>query len=292
MNFGKALAVAAAPASRLGLIRALVGGYTLYYLARRRPMLRRLVRTDESLFAPVGPVRVLREPLPAPVADRLNDATLVTTALFALGAGHRVVGPLHSALLTWTLSYRNSWSMIYHNDNTLVLHTLVLGASRAADAASLDALAGRARPVPHPRYGWPLRLMNASSSAAYLLAGIAKVAGPSGWGWAHGDGLRRQVAVDGVRKEVYGSSAAPAAYALYRHKHLFTGFAVGSLVLELGAPLALLNRKLGKLWALSMFGLHWGIRVIMGIKFRYQMSGVSFTPWFEVERVLRLFRRG
>jgi len=37
--------------------------------------------------------------------------------------------------------------------------------------------------------------------------------------------------------------------------------------------------------------MHWGIRVIMGIRFRYQMSGVSFASWFEVERVLDLVRR-
>jgi hypothetical protein len=278
--------VASAPATRLGLTRALIGGYTLVYLARRRSMFRELVRTDPELFAPVGPVRVLRRPVPPRVADALNDATLATTALFTLGSGHRLVGPLHSALLTWTLSYRNSWSMIFHSDNTLVLHTLVLGASRSADAVSADALASRARPAPHPRYGWPLQLMNSASTAAYLLAGVAKVAGPSGWGWAHGDGLRRQVAIDGVRKEAFGSEAAPAAYALYRQRWLFTLFAVGSLALELGAPLGLINRKLGRMWALSMFGLHWGIRVIMGIKFRYQLTGVAFVPWFDIERLL------
>jgi len=284
--------ISAAPASRLGVVRALVGGYTLYYLFKRRDMFKRMVRTDPELFAPVGPVRVLPKPVPPSVADALNDATLVTTALFTLGSGHKVVGKLHSALLLWTLSYRNSWSMIFHNDNSLVLHTMVLAASRAGDAVSLDALAlGGAEPAPHQRYGWPLRLMNAASTLTYLVPGIAKVAGPSGWGWADGNGMRRQVAVDGIRKEVFGSRGSESGYRLYRYKHLFTGFAVGSLILEIGAPLALLNRNLGKLWAVSMFGLHWGIRVIMGIRFRYQQSGISFAPWFEVERLFRLLRR-
>ena len=281
----------AAPASRLGLVRALVGGYTLYYLLKRRKMFKKVVRTDPELFSPVGPVRVLPKPVPVAVADALNDATLVTTALFTLGSGHRVIGKLHSALLTWTLSYRNSWSMIFHSDNTLVMHTIVLSAARSSDAISLDALAVGSVPQPHQRYDWPLRLMNAASTLAYLLAGVAKVAGPSGWGWASGTGMRRQVAVDGIRKEVFGSRGSEAGYQLYRYKHLFTGMAVGSLLLELGAPLALLHRNAGKLWALSMFGLHWGIRVVMGIRFRYQQSGISFAPWFELERLFRLFRR-
>ena len=281
-----------APAARLGLVRALVGGYTLVYLARRRKMLRKVVRTDPAMFEPVGPVRALRRPVPPPVADALNDATLVTTALFALGAGHRLIGPLHSALLSWTLSYRNSWSMIFHSDNALVVHTLVLGASRAADAVSADALlARRPQPAAHPRYHWPLRLMNASSTAVYLLSGVSKVARADGWSWVRGDSLRRQIAIDGVRKEVFGSHASPTAYALYRHKALFTLFAAGSLILELGAPLSLLGRRFGRLWAVSWFGMHWGIRVIMGIKFRYQMSGVAFAAWFDLERLLDLVRR-
>lgn len=285
------LRAVAAPAARLGLIRALVGGYTFYYLARRRKMLRQVVRTDPELFAPVGPVRALSRPVPAPVADTLNDATLVSTALFTLGVGHRLIGPLHSALLGWTLSYRNSWSMIFHSDNSLVLHTLVLGVSRSADAVSADALSTGRRPDPHPRYGWPLTLMNALSTSVYLLSGIAKVRGPSGASWVRGDSMRRQVAIDIVRKEVYGSEAPATAYALYRHRALFTLFAAGSLVVELFAPVGLLHRKLGRLWAVSAFGMHWGIRVIMGIRFRYQLSGVSFASWFEVERLLELVRR-
>ncbi|WP_211241421.1 hypothetical protein [Pseudonocardia spinosispora] len=284
--------VVAAPPARLGMVRLLIGGYTFYYLRKRRDAFHRLNRTDPALFAPVGPVRVLRKPIPAPVADALNDATLVSTALFALGAGHKVVGPVHSSLLSWTLSYRNSWSMIFHSDNSLVMHSIVLGATRAADAVSVDALLSSAKtPEPHKRYGWPLQLMNAVSTAVYLLSGVSKVAGPLGWSWAKGSSMRRQVAVDGVRKEVFGSEAPAAAYATYKHEHLFTAFAAGSLAMELGAPLGLINRKFGKLMALALFGMHWGIRVIMGIKFRYQMSGVSFAPWFDVEKILEIFTR-
>jgi hypothetical protein len=254
-------------------------------------MLRNVARTDPALFAPVGPARVLRRPISPRIADALNDATLLSTVLFTLGVKHRLVGPLHSALLTWTLSYRNSWSMIYHDDNMLVIHTLLLGVSPAADAASLDALTTQDRPPPHPRYGWPLQLMNTTSALAYFVAGIAKVAGPSGWAWARGDTMRRHIAVDGIRKYLYGGHITPAAYTLYRHRHLFTAMGVGTLVLELGAPLGLLHRKLGRSWAIAMFGLHWGVRIIMDIPFPYQLSGTSFAAWFDTERMLQLAAR-
>lgn len=277
------------PAARIGLVRALVGGYTLAYLVPRREMLRRVVRTEPELFAPVGPVRMLARPLRPTVADALNDATLVSTALFTLGAGGHLTGRVHAALLTWTLAYRNSWSMIFHSDNLLVLHTLALSAGRATDAVSLDAALGRrGSPAAHPRYGWPLHLMNATTTATYLLAGVAKIAGESGWGWARGDKLRRQVALDALRKEVYGSSASPLAYRLYRHRRLFTAMAVISLLVELGAPLALADPRLGRLWALSAFAMHWGILGVMDIRFRYQLACVAFASWFDVERVLAL----
>ena len=276
------------PAARLGLVRVLIGGYTLHYLLRRRRMFRDVVRTGPELFAPVGPVRVLARPVPPAVADALNDATLVSTALFTLGAGGPAAARAHAALLTWTLAYRNSWSMIFHSDNLLVLHTVALSAGRAADAVSVTAaLRGGPAPAAHPRYGWPLHLMNGCTAAAYLLAGVAKVAGESGWAWARGDGLRRQVAIDGLRKEVYGSQASPLAYRLYPHRRLFTAMAVTSLVVELGAPLALADRRLGRFWALGAFAMHWGILAVMGIRFRYQLMGVTFASWFDVERALR-----
>jgi hypothetical protein len=276
------------PASRLGLVRALVGGYTLVHLLTRRRMFRDIVRTGPELFAPVGPVRVLARPVPPTVADALNEATLVSTALFTLGIGGPVVARVHAALLTWTLAYRNSWSMIFHSENLLVLHTLALSAGRSADAVSVAAaLRGEPTPGAHPRYGWPLHLMNGCTAGAYLLAGVAKVAGESGWAWARGKGLRRQVAIDVLRKEVFGSRASPLAYRLYPHRRLFTAMAVISLVVELAAPLALVDRRLGRIWALGAFAMHWGILAVMGIWFRYQLTGVAFAPWFEVERVLR-----
>jgi hypothetical protein len=284
--------VTSAPAARLGMSRLLVGGFTLAYLGLRRETLRKVVRTDPKLFAPVGPVKILRRPMRPQTADALNDATLVSAALFTLGVGHQLTGPLHSALLTWTTSYRNSWSMVYHTDNTLVAHTVVLAASPAADALSLSALRRGTKPADHPRYAWALQLMNAVPAVAYLLAGIAKLAQPRGWTWARGDAIRRQVAIDGIRKQVYGSRVAPAAFVLYPHRKLWTAAAIGTLVLELGAPVALvLNRRLGRLWALSMFGMHWGVEIVMGIHFPYQLSGISFAAWFDLERVLRIVRR-
>lgn len=271
-------------AARPGLLRAANGAYTAWYLGVRADMFRKVHRTDPELFAPVGPVRVLKRPLPAPVADALYYATLATDVAFTLGVRHRVVGPLHSALMLWTLSYRNSWSMIFHSDNNLVLHTAVLGVTPSADAVAV----GAPRPVSAAswRYAAPVRGMQVVTAVNYFLAGLAKVKGPLGWRWADGEVLRRQIAADGLRKELLGSQAAGLGIRLYGQTALFKVMAGGSLIMELAAPLALLDRRVARLWALGAFGMHWGIFFIMGIRFRHNLSGLLYLPYFPIERLL------
>jgi hypothetical protein len=290
-----------APAARLGLFRLLLGLYTLVYVGRRYRMLLRIAASDPALFQPVGVARGMEQPLPLPAFRALLHATLLANLAFLLGWRHRASGPLFGGLLLWLLCYRNSWSMIYHNDNSLVLHALILGLTPAADALSLDALRahgpqGQAglrdtlrallRGEESWQYGWPLQLVNAVTLATYFLSAVAKVRGPLGWGWASGEVLRSQIAVDGLRKELFGDHAAPMAYRLYRQVGLFRVLAAGSLVVELLAPLALLSRRGGQLWAGNAFAMHWGIFALMKITFRYQMAGLPFVPFFAAERVL------
>ena len=281
----------AVPATRPAVHRVLLGGYTAVYLAKRVRMLRTIHRTSPDLFAPVGPARVLTRPVPPRLADGLVYAELVADALFTLGVRHRVTGPAHAALLLWTLSYRNSWSMVFHSDNTMVLHTAVLGLTPSADALSVDAVArhgrdGLLRADPDWRYGWPGTVSSGVTAAAYLLAGVAKVRGPLGWGWASGESLRSQIAADGLRKELLGSKAAPVGVRLYGWTGLWRLMAVGSLAAELIAPVVLLDGRLARAWAAGAFGMHWGIRVVMGIRFRYQMSGVAYASYLPLERAV------
>lgn len=121
------------------MLRVVVGGFSLWYLARRRRMLARIAETGPELFEPVGIVKLLDRPLDPRVVRATTDAALAANLAFLLGWRHRVSGPAYSGLLLWVLSYRNSWSMIYHTDNTLVLHALILGLSPSSDAVSLDA---------------------------------------------------------------------------------------------------------------------------------------------------------
>jgi len=279
---------AEAPAARLSVLRILIGAFAFYLVGSHYEKWTKIGHTSPVLFQPVGVVAILDQPLPPVVCQGLIIATLVANVPFILGWCYRFTGPLFAALLWWISSYRNSWSMVYHSANLVVLHVLILALAPAADALSLDSRreGGGRDAADGWQYGWPTRLICTVTALSYLVTGVAKVTGPLGISWATGEALRSQVAADALRKEVLGDAGSPLFYVLYDEVWLFTILAVVTLVLELGAPVGLLNKRLAQGWALSAFLMHWGVYLIMGIEFRYQLSGILFASFFDVERLV------
>jgi predicted DCC family thiol-disulfide oxidoreductase YuxK len=280
----------AAPPARLAMLRILLGLYAIWYVGTEQDDLVKVVQTDPRLWAPVG--IIFGGPPPLELFHWIARGTLLGAVFFTFGLWYRITGPVFSVMLLWLLCFRNSWSMIYHSDNLLVLHMIVLGLTRAADAFSLDAFLrglrqpGRAAtPEASWQYGWPIKLMIGLTVSAYFVTAVAKLAGPLGLGWASGQALRSQVAVDRLRKELLGEPPNELFYAMYDWVPVFTLLAAGSLMLEFFAPVALLNKRAGRLWAASFFLVHWGIFFVMGIRFRYQLSSAMFLPFFPVEHL-------
>jgi hypothetical protein len=275
----------AAQPVRPAVLRIAVGAFSAVNNGRRRSMFRKIHRTEEAKFKPVGVVKLLRKPLPPRVADALFDAAQLTNALALIGVGHRVTGPANAALQLWTISYRNSWSMILHNDNMLVLHQMVLGLSSSADSLSVDSLVREQTLLPRRfdrAYGVVGTGMNVAAAAVYFISGVAKVRSPLGWGWARGTALRDQIAADAVRKDVFGTRPPGAAATVYKGGDVFGPLAAGALAVELGAPLSLLHRRGGQVFAVAAWAMHVGIRIVMGIKFNYNLSGISYLGFFPV----------
>ncbi len=276
---------APAPAERLAALRLLVGAFALFYVVSRLPMFLGYARFAARDFAPLGVTGVLDRPLPPDVHVAITIATVVLGVLFVAGAGYRVVAPLFAAALLWLVTYRNSWSMPFHTENLLVLHVIVLALVPAARAWSWDARRGPATPADEA-YGWPLKLMAAITCLTYVLAGVAKLR-LGGWAWAEGEFLRDQVAVDNLRKVLLGSSPSPLATPLLEHPALFEVMAIATLVVELGAPLALLHRRIAAGWAVAAWGFHVGVAALMYIIFPYPLVGIAYAPLFACERPMR-----
>jgi hypothetical protein len=281
---------APAPPERLAALRLLVGGFGLVYLCARAVHLQRFEHLAAANFAPVGVASILTAPLPTWAARALVAGAIASGAAFVAGHRFRVTGPLFGALLLWVLSYRNSWGMIFHTENLLVLHAIAIGLAPAADAWSLDARRrGAPRPEPDGRYGWPIRLLSALTAATYLLAGVAKLRN-SGADWVTTDILRNYVAFDNVRKIALGDTHAPLGGALVRHRWLFPPLALATLAIELGAPLALLSRRIARVFCLGAWLFHVGVLATMAILFPYPLLGVAFASFFEVELLRDLLR--
>ncbi len=297
--------LSAAPAERLALLRILVGAYTLAYLLAHAGMFAEMSGTAEADFRPVGILRWMEKPISADIAQDVFAATLGSTILFTVGWLHRPAALLHSALLLLVMTYRNSWSMIYHSQNLVVFHTIVLAIAPSANVWSVDAWRrsfrnavqpSNARRKTHPaveqtrtdiawQYGWAIWLISCITVTTYWLAGVAKILGPLGWSWATGAAMRDQIAVDAIRKEVLSvQDASTLAFTLYPYAWIFTLMGVGTLVLEIGAPLVMLRRRWAMVWAVLAVLMHWGIFFVMGITFRYQLCGLVVASFFPIER--------
>jgi hypothetical protein len=283
--------MAPAPAARLGVVRVLVGGFAAVYMTARLPSWLGFAHFDPAQFRPVGVVALLDRPLPSWAVIALALLTVACAWPFFLGWRFRVFGPLFAALCLWTLTYRHSWGMVFHTDNLLILHLLILAGTRSADAWSLDARRRGTTPADDARYGWPLRLMCWVVVIAYVLAGVAKLE-HGGMAWMWGDALRNHVAIDNARKIVLGDIYSPLAAPLMHWDWPFRALATMTVILELIAPVALLGRRVAALWVIAIVSFHLGVLALMMIAFPYQMLGISFACFFRVERPAgRLARR-
>ena len=278
-----------APALRLALLRIAFGAFATWYLATRLKPLSNVATLEAWQFSPVGLAWFLARPLPSSVVLGAVVATLALAPAVALGFRYRVVAPLFAVLLLWITSYRNSWGMLYHTDNLLVFHALVLAVAPAADTLSLDARRWRrqgrqvAAEGEHGRYGWVIRALCVLTVTAYFVAGVAKLK-LGGFAWAEGEQLRAQVAMDSLRKLMLGREVPEIGVWMVRHPALFVPLAVLTLFVEVGAPLALAHRRLALVWTLGAWSFHLGVLATMGITFAYALSFTPFLAFWRVER--------
>jgi predicted DCC family thiol-disulfide oxidoreductase YuxK len=275
------------PAQRLALLRILSGGFMLWYFITRYESMMDIARSERSNFEPVGLAGILSAPLLPEVFMGIVWFTLALGVAYLLGWKYRFTGIAFGIMGLFVFSYRYSWSMIYHDNIAVVLHVLVIALSPAADAYSLDARRKGGDAIAlHWSYGWPVRLLCAATALTYFVSGLAKVFGELAWQWIDGSAMRSQVAVDSIRKEMLGESSTPLFSWIYAHSELFLIMGIVTMIVELGAPFALLSKRTRVAWAFLTWGMHWGIFFMMGITFRYQMSGLIFMPFFAVEKFI------
>jgi hypothetical protein len=109
----------------------------------------------------------------------------------------------------------------------------------------------------------------------------------AGASWIDGDQFRDQLAFDGLRKTLFGGHISTLARTMLEHPSAFPVLAAGTLVLELGAPLALIGERVARAWVFAAWCFHAGVLLVMNIWFPYPLLGFAFLPMFAIERPFR-----
>jgi hypothetical protein len=260
-----------APAGRLNAVRILTIGYALVWIAVRTSHWRDLSHLPASRWEPVGVMSWLG-------SQRTTVVTFVVVltvvaGIAAIGAvAWPISGPAFAVGFLWLTSFGASWGQILHTEHLLVLHLLVLAAASSGRGASATI-------------GWPLKVMSAVTVATYFVGGVAKLRFGGGLDWLSGEGLLRLVAHDNLRKRLLGDAWSPIAPFAVGHPLLFQVGAWLTLVVELGAPLALLGRRWAYTWVALAWSFHLAVLAVMAVLFPYPLVGVAYASMLPVERL-------
>lgn len=279
-----------APPERLAVMRVLAFAYGGIYVAARAPTIVDIGDLPTSRFDPVGGAAWLNGPVSP---GWLTLAVLVTVLASMAGAAgwrYRATAPAAALGILFVLSHRLSWGQVLHTENLLVMHTLILAVTPAADAWSLDArrrrTSARIDDEAPTVYGWALQLMAAVTALSYVVAAWAKLRN-GGLDWISGDVLRNHIARDNLRKHLLGDASSPISPYLVGHAWLFAPMALVSMVVELAAPIAIVaSTRLRHLWVGAAWAFHLGVLALMAIGFPYQLGFVAFVPFVDAERIV------
>lgn len=277
---------AVAPPERLAMLRMLTGVFAVTYLLVRLPVFLQLGDRRYG-FDGVGLAVLLDRPVAGSVVDAVVVATLLAGLGFVLGWRFPATGPLFAVGMLALGSYRGSWGQLLHFENLMVLYLLIIALSPAADAWSFDARRREGRrdlPDESVRYGFPVALAGLVLVITYVIAGVAKLR-YGGLDWVLGDTLRNHIAYAAARLDLLGGSPSPFAGWAVRRDGIWSFAAAATIVIELGAPVALLGGRIRTAWVLAAWLMHLAVLAFMLIGFPFPLSFVAFAPLYRVERL-------
>ena len=263
------------PVRRLMLVRSLTFGYAVGWLLVRGFYVADVARLPDRRYEPVGVLRLASSPPPDGLVAVVWTVTMAACVLTTLNRGVRPAAPVAAAGMLLLATYTSSFGQVFHTEHLLVLHLAVL---------ALAAVVEPPEPTDGTVSAWPLNLMMSILVVVYVVAGVAKLR-YSGLEWVTGDVLRNWIAIDNLRKLLFDDIYSPIGGWLSAVGWIWGPIAFVTLVVELGAPVALLPGRTRYLWLAVALAFHVGVFVLMAISFPYQLLGVAYAAFLPVERV-------
>ena len=264
------------PTRRVVLVRAVTFGYAVGWLLVRGFYVADVARLPERRFEPIGVLRVVSAPPPDRVVALVWVVTLLACGTATLNRFVRATAPVGAAGMLFLATYTSSFGQVFHTEHLLVLHLGVLAVAAVVEPAD---------PRGATTSGWPLNLMMSIVVVVYVVAGVAKLR-YSGVEWVSGDVLRNWVAVDNLRKLLFDDLYSPIGGWLSAVGWMWAPIAFVTLVVEIGAPVALVPGRARSRWLAAAWGFHVGVFVVMAISFPYQLLGVAYAAFLPLERVV------
>ena len=263
-------------ALRIGLCAVL-----LLRLATRTGVYLDLAAQPQALYRPLSYMQLLdRMPSRGVVVACLAIA-IVAAALAAAGLFSRTMLAIALPASLLLNGMFTAQGKVNHNDVLLTLCLIAIVFARHGDAWSLDAWRARRRgrapaPAAGPDYGWPVRAAMMVVALAYMIAGLHKVVGSGGLGWATSENMRwlLYLASD-------DQSGNAAALWIADHDWIAHLSAFGLLATELLFPLVLFVPRLPWIFVPAAIALHAGTWVTLRLDYSAQLLTVVvvFVTW-------------
>jgi len=279
---------AEAPATRLAAFRVFVGVFVVIYLVGRSPVFLSLGDRPAADFDGVGMLAALSAPPSTAVLAIAIVVALVSGVATTIGWRYRPNVIVFASTMLFLTTLRGSWGQLLHFENLMVLQLLVLAASPAADAWSMDARRTHRTQAtserPSVRYGWPLAVAGLVTVVTYVITGVAKLR-YGGFDWVSGETLQNHIAYSAARLDLLGGATPVLAEFVVRQEWVLGVFAFGAVAIELTAPTAFIGTRSRNVWVVSAWLMHVGIFLTMSVGFPSPLFGAAFAPFFALERI-------
>ena len=266
----------------LGVCRALFcGAFLLMYFKQD---LTEWVPVSKAFWMPISLFRDLRLPVfSAQTVQVLQTAWKAALVLSGLGLWTRWSTATAFFLGIYCFGLPHNFGKTHHLDAIVLLTFGVLALSRCGDGFSLDRLLARLRArrsaaapaiAPSGEYTWPIRLVWMMMTLVFFGAGVTKLR-HSGLAWIFSDNMAM----------IMVNQNTPLSIPFAAHTWFCRLIAAGTILIETGAPLALVSRRLRWIIAPSLFLMQVGIRIVMGVRFHsFLVCYVFWVPWEQVGR--------
>ncbi len=186
----------------------------------------------------------------------------------------------------------HNFGKVDHIDAILVFIMGVMVLSRCGDSLSLDRLLLRIlgdknqsppKPAACGEYTWPIRVVWLIMALVFFAAGVSKI-GRSGLEWVMSDNM----AILLIGSNYEDSPLTAWGLRIAQYGWLCQMLAAGTLIFEIGFPLALLSRKARWLIVPVMASIQAGILILMGISFaQFMIAYLFWISWDRVSPVVR-----